>query len=511
MKRELPLLLGLIGAWALLTEGGWAFHTARGAVGTSWFHYREAAHIMMHPDESGMSWPMWRNNLYPWMLGWMGERWGFSEAASWISSTATLGIALGAGLAARALATPWVGAVTMVLAVSIPFVCSGVHLMDVHPTLGAAFALAIGLGLCAARWPRWSLVAATGLVAGLALGLDERGTLAVVMSMGLVLIGGWHRGWRRMLLMGLLFGVMASLGPALEGSQRSTAQVSLAEDGETTHLFGQLERQAIHTVGDIEDIARWDPTSPLADACADGVPLSLGDALTLGPCTRAIWSHNTGKFRRQGSLPPAWLLFLLPLALLPARWGRRSTLAAALVLGPSTVAIVTMLGMVLVGDRYFAPFVVAMATFGPVAVHRIVALVTPRLTWASAVGGLAVGCLIWPTLPTQADMRPEPPAIGGKIVPWLLDHMDREDTLFDCSGENLTLHFLPWNVLQNAPEAHQQHLPRVICGPIIRGAVQGTQWLVLGPRPARTDPKVHGWTRVMNIEGSAIFRRTDQE
>jgi len=89
-KREAPLLFGLLAAWVVLGNAGWLFYTSQGPTGTSWFHYREAAHLMMHSEDQCCSWPMWRLNLYPWLLGYMGEHWGFDEAAAWISSVATL-------------------------------------------------------------------------------------------------------------------------------------------------------------------------------------------------------------------------------------------------------------------------------------------------------------------------------------------------------------------------------------------------------------------------------------
>jgi hypothetical protein len=183
--------------------------------------------------------------------------------------------------------------------------------------------------------------------------------------------------------------------------------------------------------------------------------------------------------------------------------------AAVLAIGLPVGAIGTMVAMVVVGDRYLAPFAAAMAMVGPVAVHRVLSICAPRLASVSAIGALALWCLVWPTWPTAADMHPGPSAVGWRAVPWLEAHMDRGDTLVDCSGESLELHFLPWQVRGSLSPNDQRIMPGASCAGYILGPVTGTQWLILqqGRRIRVPGWSDQGWAQVQVLDGLLIYRR----
>jgi hypothetical protein len=502
LMREAPLLVGLLVAALALLWPGSAFRAAEGFAGASWEQYRGAAHLFFHPEEGWLAWPLWRQCLYPGLLGLLGEPHGYLAAASWIASGAALLIVLAAGLGARALANPTAGGVAALHAALFPELLQGVWRMDVYPSLGAAFGLALALGACSARWGRIRIMALCGLAAGLAWGLDSRGFVAVVPCAALVALGAWRMPWSRRGLAALAFAGCLALGPLAQHLLRPPAQVRYdveeAQRGEgASGLLSKLEGQLIHAADDIQAMGTRDPT-PLTRACGAGAPRTLGAAARLGPCTRGMLRHNLGTLQRGGSLPASWLLGLLLLGgLLPHRrrpW--RSALASALLLGSCGVAVLIMGSLALVhpAGGYFFPFLAPVAMLAPVALHRLASLVGAGPRWRSLapLAGLGITLLLWPGVPDRERARPVPNDPREAVFTWLRELVEPGETVLDCADLYVNVALLPLRTA--TPEAARERScerPRPLARPHV-------QWLLV--HPGREDPAADGWVRVEGLE-----------
>ncbi len=501
--RELPLLAGVAVGMVILLVLGDAFAPAPDFQGASWDQYREAAHVMGHPEASGWGWPTWRLCLYPLALARLGDAWGYLTAASLISSAAIALMVVGAGVAARALAGPIAGGVAALHLALFPELLRSTVRMDIYPAFGAAFGMAMALGAAAQRWPRAWLALATGLCAGLAWGIDSRGVLALLPCGLMIAAGAWRAGGRRGLLISLLaFGLAAGAGPTAQHLLRSEVQAAEPTPSDAApppfhKLYGQLE----HSADDIGALPDERGAQALRAACEHGrtAPRSLSGILRLGPCTRALFRRNLAELQRLEHLPPTLLLVLLgALVLLPGQRGSRGALSSALFFGVSAAYAGFMLAAVLMraNDGYFLMFLVPAAALAPVAAHRLGTTVLRGRSWANlgALLVLPLSLALWPGISPRAAVQPHQASRSVDATQWLRQHLAPGDVVLDCAGVSIHARLLP---ADTRPPSQNRPLDCPAPRPLARAPAG--QWLLLrGPAPDELSQR--GWTRRARFE-----------
>jgi hypothetical protein len=482
-REEWPLLLGIgVGVILLLHPGFGHFGFPRGA---DWDTYLDsAAHLWLDPQ--AFAYAAWRRPLYPFLLGLLGGPVGYVLAGQILALTSALITVVATGVLGRVLARPWVGGLAAAAAAWHPVVSEGAHWVSPYPLLGACTALALALGVACCRWPRWGLAVGAGLFGGACLALDARGLSIALIALGLVLCSRVGRARRAALLGSALAGVLLFAGADRLLERRVQVELlPLSEQVELQHQlpWKQPDLTEARVLGD-------DP------ACAGRmeVPLSL-EALA-SDCSASTRARNYTNQRGRGMMPPlAWLL-LLPLALLPAPWGRRSSLASALLFLPPLLYMLLAMSWVPYADRYQASSAPLMAVLAPLALERLAHLLSRlRPAWGRWWQGAAIAAatlllsLSWPELRPADLLDPSGHARKGKaggeqsyrfdprdhLLGWIRDEIGPDDLVVGCSGFRLATALLPDQppVLHHPPNA--RYCRQVIQHP---PEVEGELWLI---------------------------------
>jgi hypothetical protein len=451
-RTELPFLLGLLVACLLLLRPGVLFFGD--PCGSDWATYIENAAALWHPEWSDLSYQDWRKPLHAFAVGLLGESLGYVRSAQWITLGSTVALVLGAGLLARGLGGRGSGVAAALMVALLPSLEQSGRWVNVYPLLAGLCALGLGVAALCLRWPRWPLAGLSGLLAGLCWAADPRGGLVAVLALATVMLAAWVVRERPRLALGLV--VAAGLGLAVGWGLDLGLQGKV---GRTTRSFvDQVEVQSQVSLG---------PRLPPAvrEACEG----SIEDRLTqhLG-CASALWPHNQAELASMGALPPlGWLALLLP-ALLPAPWGRRSSLGSLLLLGGPLAAMALGMALVHYPERYVLPQVVAVVVLLPLGLQRagdLLAASTGRERPLVPVGAavLAAVVFVWPGLPpwTRAPAdhcRAEGIPVEGlsesrqAVLAWTRGGLGPGDLLLDCSGSAFDLRLLPLRgAIRDAP------------------------------------------------------------
>jgi len=430
---ELPwVVAACLGSWWIART---AFTELGVPAGSDWGIYLKDAAAIWLPD-SGMPFNDWRRPLHGYLVGWLGAERSYVEAARLIAAWGGVATVWAAAIAGRALSGP---GVAILAAASVPFVpvtVDAAHWTNHYGLLGALVGLAIAAGACSCRWGSAVAALGAGLLAGAAMALDLRGLAGAGTAAGLVLLGvfapvSW---WRRLLLPAAFVAAVAAVS-AWHDHLVAIAGLSSLPFDEQVRIQRALTLQAIRLEG-------GGPGGAL-NACLDLSATSMTLAGLQEPCSRALFASNIQ--RLAVSLPPvAWLLALAP-ALLPARWGWRSTLAGLGVLVAPVLAMLVGLAWVLGQPRYLTPLAVSLVLLAPLAAARV-AERSPRLVglglWALAVfavtqwPGVTADREAWPSAPSG---RPEGLASLAERV---LDQ-GSADPIVDCGGSGLEVFALP--------------------------------------------------------------------
>ncbi len=508
LLREWPLLLGLAAALLWLLHPGWIrFGYPAGA---DWDSYlASAAHLWIEP--TAYHYNEWRQPAYPWLIGLLGTGLGYVAAGQLMALLGCVGVVLGAGLLGRALATPAAGGLAALVAVSLPVVVDGSIWVNPYPVVGACTALALAAAAWCLRWPHPWAAALAGLFGGGTLALDPRG-LAVAIALPLLVALGPVRPSRRL-------GLVALVCLGLLGGWGFDRGLQRAYDLELRPLSSQLEIQHEQVRG---------PGAPRHDALLDGVEACTREgSQRLGP--RALWSdcarerrqRNVDYLRKRSQLlSPLAAAALLLLGLLPAGWGRRSSLATALVFLPSAAALWLGISWVAYVDRYLLPVAALWACLAPVGILRAGGWLAgrwparPRLVWLGP--GLAVAwvALVPPGLhpgdlldPLQHIVRrkgevPAPVDPREELAVWAAESLGREDKVLDCGELHLRIRALPARPrVWDAPPHDRRCRERILRPP----EVEGELWLItLHQRSREPDPRLptpdwvegRGWEEV---------------
>ena len=511
--RELPLIIGLLLALGFLLHPGWVrFGYPHGA---DWDSYLgSAAHMWIDP--TAFRYNEWRQPLYPWLVGLLGAGGSYVLAGQILALVSSVGTVLGAGLMARALAAPWVAGLAAVSTALLSVVVDGSWWVNPYPLVGALTALALAAAATCARWPRVSLAVVTGVLGGLCLAVDPRGMpIAVAVPL------------------------LCALGPGVvqrRGLLAALAVVGIAGGWGLDHglqaAYG-LEMRAMQSQLSLQHNESRGPDAPMdgatvdeARACAETAKLDLGFSALTSDCARQRLALNQRNLRDRSHLPPALpAVLLLGLCMIPAGWGRRSSLVLALVYLPSVAALLLGMAWVPYVDRYLLPSAALLGCLGPVALARFGGLLVrlrPARRWLVFVGpGLAVMWVAWvfpgahPSVlldPVQHIVRrkgelPAPVDARQYLADWAVATLGPDDLLLDCAELHLEILLLPRSLpLWDAPPHDKLCRERMKSPPSVDGelyliSVHQRGWKVDPRLPKPESIAARGWEELpLDIE-----------
>jgi hypothetical protein len=416
LRREAPFLLGLVLGMGALWMRGRAFEWTGQPLGPDWHQYFMATWKLARGVTQ--DYPVFRLPLYPWVLGVLGARTGYSPAAVFLSSLSCLTLVGAAALLARALAGRWAGALAAVAVPSVATTLESTRWAAQYPFLAALTGLGLAAGAAAVRWPGLAWPALAGLGSGLCWVTDGRGLVVVVLAAVLVLLGTRRgvRGWAGP----LLFALGAAVGPAAQWGLQVVPRPS------TTWL---LQFQRGQTLDDIQRSS----LSDLAQVCGQGFlavePLrAMGDS-----CGRALLAHNFGGIGPELPCGVGLSVAGLLLALAPGRAGWRGVAASGVVFGGTAVALAFAASLALLPGRYVLQFAAPAAALLPVALVRLSQTaprgrsVVPWLAVAGAAWLLVVGPRLPPTRPGPVEV------VRARLLAEVRARVAPEDQLLDCS------------------------------------------------------------------------------
>jgi hypothetical protein len=441
LAREAPWILGVAVGLVLLLVLADAFRPSPTPTGADWWEYRLCAHILRHPEFTHY-YPPWRPTLYPWLLGGLGEPLGYPLVTGVLASGSVLLLVLGAALGARALAGPWAGAVAAVAAALLPMHTAGAHWTNPYPLLGALCALGVAAAVAACRWPRWPWVAAAGLIAGLGWAADNRGVVLVPLAVALVVLGprgGLRATWRRRALLLALVLITMAPGKLLERAVAVKAAAGMFDNAAAAVDPGKVV-PPMHVDGPPPGGEHPPPPSPEAQGSALDRVLAVG---SLPDAADRVQGHMT----RLRSLPPAWLIWLPLLALLPGRRGWRASLAALGVLVFTLLQVIIPAWLTDFGARYAYFFLGPVVMLAAAAPSRLAStLLGDRRAWVQpAAAMLALGLVLAAWGP-----RPEPDFLSfdedraiRELDGYLRDRLGPDDTLMECAVLGAETHWYP--------------------------------------------------------------------
>ena len=417
--------------------------------------------------------------------------------------SSTAGTVCGGGLLGRALAGAWAGGLAAVSTAFLTVVVDGSLWVNPYPLVGALTALALALSACCARWPRVALAMGAGLVAGLCWAVDPRGLPVAVAAPLLVALApmGWRR--RGLFVALALAGLVA--GKGLDHGLQAHFELDLRP------LASQLSLQSAETRG--PDAPIDGATLSELEACRTSRTTGLGLHRLLDDCASQRRELNLQGLRDRDHLPPvAPALALLALCMVPGRWGRRSSLASALVYLPSAAVLVVGLSWVPYVDRYLLPGAALLGTLAPVALVRLGGLVAwrwPGLRWSVLPGPLAAAAwvvLVWPGVNPGDLLSPldhmdrrdteQPTALDARqaLADWAVEAIGPDDLLLDCSEIRLKTLLLPSSIpVWDAPP-HDALCRKAMKEP---RRIDGALWLLtVHQRGRQPDPRLEPPDRV---------------
>ena len=494
LQAELPLIIGLLLALGFLLHPAWfRFGYPHGA---DWDSYlASAAHLWLDPV--AFRYNEWRQPLYPWLIGLLGGGGSYVGAGQALALLGSVGTVLGAGLLARALATPWAAGLAAVGTATLSVVVDGSWWVNPYPVVGGLTALSLAAAAWCCRWPRVFPALLAGALGGLCLALDPRG-LPVALAAPVLVALGPGKPSRRGMLVGLVVLGLAG-GWSMDRGLRAHYDLTLRAMG------SQLALQHEQVRG--PDAPVDGATVTEARACVGSQGQELGVGALVGECAQQRLRLNMSALRGQNHLPPAApTLLLLALCALPAAWGRRSSAAAVLVFWPSAAALVAGMSWVPYVDRYLLPSAALLGCLGPVVLVRASSVVARRwphrraLGWLGTASAAAWCSLVFPGLhpgdvldPLQHIVRrkgelPAPVDARQVLADWAVATVGPDDLLLDCAELHLEILLLPQSIsVWDAPPHDPQCRRRMKRPPTVAGSV----WLLsLHRRGRNPDPRL---------------------
>jgi len=406
------------------------------------------AEYIWDPSE-GLAYPDFRKPWYGWLIGGLGQVFGYFQAAQFIGRLSMVLMVFAAALLGSALSGRVAGFASCIAVPLMPLVMDGALWVNHYPLLGATVGLAVASGAVSVRSPSWRWAAVAGLFAGASFAIDVRGSVAVPMVGALVFVGGLRHGWRQLAkrIALTIFFVGAVLGHDIW--LQSAFQVPQLE------FARQLE---VQRKGTLEQIERGVFDVPgLQSACQGQVVRQLAWADLDSKCGEVLAESSRRRLSALRIVPFDKLFWGLPLLLIPMyrrdRWRWESTLASCVVFGAPLVSLWIGMRWVTYFDRYMLPFAAIMACAAPVAFGRLVQLTSPILPRARNIVSIAAGAGaiwfsigVWPGWGARALDAPELARSSeyhaGIFAKWVRESIRVNDVVIDCAGlavDSLTL------------------------------------------------------------------------
>lgn len=473
--------------------------------GSDWFEYRAGAHILIHHEEESL-FPAWRSALYPLLLGLAGERMGYTRAATWLSSSAVVVMALSAALGAWALAGRWAAWSAALAAMLMPVVPAGSHWMTPYPMAGAVVGVALALGVWAVRRPSLPCLCLAGLAAGFGWGLDSRclplvPCVVVLAGVGLLSLRGEDVLYR--LSLALLFGACLSVGPFIEHQVAVKDHANLLEHVEAVATGDQS----------------WGPDlSPGRAAGEQGLAENLSSLEeAAGQLAEGLtWQRMGGailRMVRDRTLPPLPLLGLVLLVVVPRRGEASTIFAGVVVLAVLAFYVFVPVALVPVGARHSLFFIAPLAMVTPVVIYRAVGLVLRPVLGvlarpAAASAAFVAVLVVWAERPPAGQHSYAEDEAVRAIATWLGPRLGESDTLRECAVLGLEPVWYPKRLHDGSLDPYGGDWESCVLYLENPGGGAGTRWLVtvdptgmvppgVGRAPFTSplvDPREFGWS-----------------
>jgi hypothetical protein len=437
------LLAGIV-AWSWVS-----LPTIAHPLGSDWGHYFTAAEYIWNPRE-GLAYPDFRKPWYGWIIGGLGQTVGYFPAAQFVGRASMVLMVLAAALLTTAMSNRWMGLVAAATIPLMPLVMDGALWVNHYPLLGATVGLSVAAGAASARWKHLGWVCLAGVMAGISLALDLRGSIAVPMVVALVGLGGIPLGWRRGLFRMIILGLGAGAIQIHDGWLQHRFEVPQLEFAQ------QLQVQRKGTLGQIAE-GIFDDV-PLQSACAGMVVAPMSATGLLSKCGTQLSKSSRERLVRLGLIPGAVTLWWLVLAILPigrsVRERIQNGLVSVVVFGAPLFSVWMGMRWVTYFDRYLLPFAAIVACVVPVALGRFFMLLNsffarpqPVFKWLGV--GLALGYMVlqWPGHWSRSLDSPETVRSSeyhaGVFASWVVQSVKVEEAVIDCAGLALDSLLLP--------------------------------------------------------------------
>lgn len=495
LRREAPLLAGIALACLGLWYRGRAFVPMDWPAGFDWERYLRETWAYMHPGTMNST---WLEPLYPYVLGNLGPHFGWAWTGMLISSVAVVMVVCGAGLLGRALAGPWVGAAAAIAIPMTPQLAAASRWVNLYPLLSGTTALGLAGVVGMARWRTWPWAVLGGVGVGLAWAIDGRTVTLLPGFVLLALTGAVVAGTRlRSAVVFALFAGGLALGPILQNGLRVVPRETTAEVAE---ILRGIELSKL----------RNSPNEQLRTACMNEPSSVISVDGLLQPCASALQADNAPRVDEGLPWGLTLTVWLLPLALLPGRGGRRQSWMAMLAIIPFVGMTVAMSRWIIVTPRYMMQIAAPAAVVVPLALVQVWQTFLRHRRLMPLAWTAPIAALVWLAMggPKHAAIPPLESSstyrMMAPIVNFIESDMESDAVLLDCSESHVEVAVLPMRV-HGGQQNHEGHdwdrCERWVTDP----EGQSDAYIIVGSRTRV--PSIRGvsmpppWLQVMRKEG----------
>jgi hypothetical protein len=408
--------------------------------GSDWHQYVSATWYFWDRAKASV-YPDWRNPLYPFLIGVLGQGSSWALAGQVVARVSIVTLVGATALLGRALGGRACAVACAYAAWRFSLLGLAIHWVNHYPMLAAVTALAFAGGALATRYGHPAAALLAGLGGGLALATDARGVAPFLAAVGLVVLALPGRPWRRALWL------LVALGCGLAVPLLWDHWVRVAFHVPVIPLTRQIEAQRAAMTSQLDMHVLSDPA--VVAACPSPLPSRLDLAALRTPCADALYAFNLRGLTTMGVLPGVTTLAVGVAALLPWRpGGLRGSLASLAVFGGSAAAITVGMRWVWYADRYALQYAAPALVLVPVALARIAGL-APRWRGIAAViaaaGAARLAAVEWPASTSQRALSIglQTEAERGRMIAWAGRHVTEGDTVYDCALVDAYLAYAP--------------------------------------------------------------------
>lgn len=436
MKTHHWNALTAIAVGAIAVYGVVSLPVVHHPLGSDWGHYFTAAEYIWNPVD-GIAYPDFRKPWFGWVLGGVGQKLGYFDAARALGVASLVVMVGSAGLLATALANRWAGVVAACCVVLMPLVMDGVLWVNHYPLLSAAVGLAFAAGAAANRWPSMVWVGLAAFAGGAAWALDIRGGVGIGVATGLVALSALRHTWRGAAIrMGVFGGIVMAV----------LAHDRWLQDAFDVPQLAFEQQLSVQRKGTIEQIGQGLFDDPALEAACREAKVTKFQLHEVGtPCAEKLRDASYRRMAADRHLPRWPTALIAVFGLIPWRdpkgdRGRmlRSTIGSAAVGGAVVVSLWIGMSWVTYFDRYAMPLAVALAVLVPVGAARFASWIPRCPSWVPA---LVAGAWVFSVEPGWGARQLDAPEKArssefhaGELARWARDTVQPGDRVLDCAG-----------------------------------------------------------------------------